>query len=139
LAQQEGSAAQQAGSAEQAGSAAQQAGSAAQQAGSAAQPGSQHARPRRPAADAESAATMPTTTNATNSERIEEKRFMENLLGRKPNRIAFRSGIDSVDRVRDSRVPQRQHPNRLRKDARSGKFGGLPAAMDSTHASSFIT
>lgn len=93
--------AQQAGSAAaQAGSAAQQAGSAAPHAGSAAQvgPDSQQLRPRRPrpAAEAESAATKPMTTRRTNRETIEEKRFMENLLGGKPNRIEFRSGVDSV-------------------------------------------
>jgi hypothetical protein len=99
--QQEGSAAQQAGSAApQAGSAAAHPaphdGSAAQQAGSAAQvgPQSQLARPRRPrlAADAESAATKPTTTRTMNIVTIEEKRFMETLLEEtKPNRSPCRN------------------------------------------------
>jgi hypothetical protein len=74
----------------------QQEGSAAQQAGSAAQvgPQSQLARPRRPrlAADAESAATKPTTTRTMNIVTIEEKRFMETLLEEtKPNRSPCRN------------------------------------------------
>lgn len=100
--QQLASAAQQAGSAApQAGSAAQQAGSAAHSApapqlGSAAQvgPQSQLVRPRRPrpAAEAESAATKPTTRSTTNIGTIEEKRFMENLLeGTEPNRSPRRN------------------------------------------------
>jgi len=76
---QAGSAAQQAGSADaHAGAAAQQAGSAAAQAGSEAQAGAQSQldRPRRrPAAEAESANTRP-TTRAKKIDRIAAKRFM---------------------------------------------------------------
>jgi hypothetical protein len=106
--------AQQAGSAQHAGSAAQQAGSAAQQAGSAAQHGSaaqvgaqsQQARLRRPAAEAESAATKPTTIRTAHIVTNEERLFIENSFEERPNRIAIRWAVDSVARgQRTDRLP----------------------------------